>query len=115
MSQKSYSFFENVWDVVRLIPEGRVTNYGSIAKYLGSGLSSRMVGWAMNAAHDDPTIPAHRVVNRLGMLSGKAHFSTPTMMEEKLLQEGIQIKNDQVVNFRTHYWDPQVELDINKQ
>jgi methylated-DNA-protein-cysteine methyltransferase-like protein len=115
MSQKSYSFFENVWDVVRLIPEGRVTNYGSIAKYLGSGLSSRMVGWAMNAAHDDPTIPAHRVVNRLGMLSGKAHFSTPTLMEEKLTAEGIHIKNDQVVHFKTHYWDPQVELDINKQ
>lgn len=113
MSQKSYSFFENVWDVVRLIPPGRVTNYGAIAKYLGSGLSSRMVGWAMNAAHNDPTIPAHRVVNRIGLLSGKAHFGSPTRMQELLQDEGIEVVNDQVVHFKTLYWDPQIELRID--
>jgi methylated-DNA-protein-cysteine methyltransferase related protein len=111
-STKKYNFFENVWEVVRLIPEGRVTNYGSIAKYLGSGLSSRMVGWAMNAAHDDPSIPAHRVVNRLGMLTGKAHFHPPEKMTLLLEQEGIQIVNDQVVQFKMHFWDPQVELAL---
>ncbi len=113
MSQKTYSFFENVWDVVRLIPPGRVTNYGAIAKYLGSGLSSRMVGWAMNAAHNDPTIPAHRVVNRIGLLSGKAHFGSPTRMQELLQAEGIEVVNDQVVHFKTLYWDPQIELRID--
>lgn len=113
MSQKTYSFFENVWDVVRLIPPGRVTNYGAIAKYLGSGLSSRMVGWAMNAAHNDPTIPAHRVVNRIGLLSGKAHFGSPTRMQELLQAEGIEVLNDQVVHFKTLYWDPQIELRID--
>lgn len=113
MSQKTYSFFENVWDVVRLIPPGRVTNYGAIAKYLGSGLSSRMVGWAMNAAHNDPTIPAHRVVNRIGLLSGKAHFGSPTRMQELLQDEGIEVVNDQVVHFKTLYWDPQIELRID--
>jgi methylated-DNA-protein-cysteine methyltransferase related protein len=109
---KKYNFFENVWEVVRLIPEGRVTNYGSIAKYLGSGLSSRMVGWALNAAHDDPSIPAHRVVNRLGMLSGKAHFLPPESMILLLEKEGIQVVNDQVVQFKKHFWDPQLELAL---
>jgi methylated-DNA-protein-cysteine methyltransferase related protein len=114
MTLKKYSFFENVWDVVRQIPIGRVTNYGSIAKYLGSGLSSRMVGWAMNAAHDDESIPAHRVVNRLGVLSGKAHFATPTRMQELLELEGIVVTKDQIKNFQNHFWDPQIELDVNK-
>jgi len=114
MTLKKYSFFENVWDVVRQIPIGRVTNYGSIAKYLGSGLSSRMVGWAMNAAHDDESIPAHRVVNRLGVLTGKAHFATPTRMQELLELEGIVVTKDQIKNFQNHFWDPQIELDVNK-
>ena len=78
---------QNVFDVVRLIPKGRVTSYGAIAKYLGTGGSSRMVGWAMNAAHSNPLIPAHRVVNRKGLLTGKMHFATPTEMEEKLAKE----------------------------
>ena len=112
MSKNSNSFFNDVWDVVRLIPPGRVTNYGSIAKYLGSGLSSRMVGWAMNAAHNDPSIPAHRVVNRIGLLTGKAHFGSPTRMQELLAAEGVQIKNDQVVRFKEIFWDPNEELNL---
>ena len=108
---KEFSFFENVYDVVRLIPKGRVTNYGAIAKYLGSGLSSRMVGWAMNAVHNKPDVPAHRVVNRIGLLTGKHHFETPYRMQELLEKEGIQIKNDKVVDFKQVYWDPVVELE----
>ena len=87
---KTKDFFQNVFDVVRLIPKGRVTNYGSIAKYLGSGLSSRMVGWAMNASHSQKKkVPAHRVVNRNGELTGKFHFSTPHKMQELLEKEGV--------------------------
>jgi methylated-DNA-protein-cysteine methyltransferase related protein len=108
---KEFSFFENVYDVVRLIPKGRVTNYGAIAKYLGSGLSSRMVGWAMNAVHNKPDVPAHRVVNRIGLLTGKHHFETPFRMQELLEKEGIEIKNDKVVDFKKVYWDPVVELE----
>jgi methylated-DNA-protein-cysteine methyltransferase-like protein len=106
------NFFEDVFAVVRLIPPGRVTNYGSIAKYLGTGLSSRMVGWAMNASHQSAEyVPAHRVVNRNGMLSGKHHFETPTAMQELLEKEGIVVRVDQVVYFRTLYWDPEKELN----
>ena len=105
------SFFVDVFDVARLIPKGRVTSYGAIAKYLGAGLSARMVGWAMNAAHvAKPKIPAHRVVNRLGMLSGKHHFGSPTRMEELLKKEGIEVKRDQIVDFKTLFWDPAIEL-----
>ena len=105
------SFFVNVFDVARLIPKGRVTSYGAIAKYLGAGLSARMVGWAMNAAHvAKPKIPAHRVVNRLGMLSGKHHFGSPTRMEELLKKEGIKVKKDQIVDFKILFWDPAIEL-----
>jgi methylated-DNA-protein-cysteine methyltransferase related protein len=112
---KEYRFFEDVHAVVRLIPKGRVTNYGAIAQYLGSGLSSRMVGWAMNAAHrTKPKIPAHRVVNRNGMLTGKMHFSTPTAMQEALEKEGIKIVKDQIIDFKKYYWDPVVELSIEK-
>ena len=105
------NFFEDVFAVVRLIPPGRVTNYGSIAKYLGSGLSSRMVCWAMNASHQSvEQVPAHRVVNRNGLLSGKHHFETPTAMQELLEKEGILIKDNQVVDFRKICWDPEKEL-----
>ena len=105
------SFFVDVFDVARLIPKGRVTSYGAIAKYLGAGLSARMVGWAMNAAHvAKPKIPAHRVVNRLGMLSGKHHFGSPTSMEELLKKEGIKVKKDQIVDFKILFWDPAIEL-----
>ena len=110
---KERNFFEDVFEVVRLIPKGRVTNYGSIAKYLGSGLSSRMVGWAMNASHQSkPKVPAQRVVNRNGLLTGKFHFKTPTTMQELLEREGVQVKNDKVVNFKDIFWDPNKELAL---
>lgn len=109
---KEYNFFNDVYDVVRLIPKGRVTSYGAIANYLGTKLSARMVGWAMNAAHQvDPPVPAHRVVNRNGMLTGKHHFASPTLMEELLLKENITVRKDQVVDFDKKLWDPVKELD----
>ena len=112
-ADKGRNFFEDVFEVVRLIPPGRVTNYGSIAKYLGTGLSSRMVGWAMNASHvADPPVPAQRVVNRNGMLTGKHHFATPTLMQELLEKEGVKVKNDKVVDFHQLYWDPEKELGL---
>ena len=108
-----HSFFTDVYDVVRQIPKGRVTSYGAIASYLGTRLSARMVGWAMNAAHTvKPKVPAHRVVNRNGMLTGKHHFSTPTLMEELLAKEKVLVKDDKVVDFHTIYWDPSKELAI---
>lgn len=110
---KTNDFFQNVFDVVRLIPKGRVTSYGAIAKYLGTGGSSRMVGWAMNASHHvNPKVPAHRVVNRNGMLTGKAHFETPTKMQELLEKEKIKVKNETVLDFEKLFWDPVIELGI---
>ena len=108
---KTKDFFFFFFDVVRLIPKGRVTSYGAIAKYLGTGGSSRMVGWAMNASHGvKPKVPAHRVVNRNGMLSGKAHFETPTQMQELLEKEKIKVQNETVVDFDKLFWDPMKEL-----
>jgi methylated-DNA-protein-cysteine methyltransferase-like protein len=105
-------FFQQVYDIVEQVPKGKVTTYGAIAKALGSGLSARMVGWALNAAHTDGrTIPAQRVVNRNGQLSGKGHFSTPTRMQELLEKDGLIIENDTVKDFRTHFWDPATELE----
>ena len=110
---REYSFFENVYAVVRKIPKGRVTTYGAIANYLGTKLSARMVGWAMNAAHSaKPKVPAQRVVNRNGMLSGKAHFATPSLMEELLAKEKIRVKDDIIVGFDKIFWDPAKELEI---
>jgi methylated-DNA-protein-cysteine methyltransferase-like protein len=110
---KTNDFFQNVFDVVRLIPKGRVTSYGAIAKYLGTGGSSRMVGWAMNASHGViPKVPAHRVVNRNGMLTGKAHFETPTKMQELLAKEKIKVQNETVLDFEKIFWDPSVELNF---
>ncbi len=110
---KEYSFFADVFDVVRQIPKGRVTSYGAIAVYLGTKLSARMVGWAMNAAGTaKPKVPAQRVVNRNGMLSGKHHFGTPTAMEEALKKDGVKVKNDTVVNFKELFWDPTTELGL---
>lgn len=112
--RKDASFFEQVYDVVRLVPKGRVTSYGAIAAYLGTRMSARMVGWAMNGAHHViPKVPAHRVVNRNGMLSGKAHFATPTLMEELLAKEKIFVKDDIIQDFKTKYWDPSVELSLD--
>ncbi len=111
----SGSFFENVFDVVRLIPHGRVTSYGAIAEYLGSRGSARMVGWAMNAPHTQVTdIPAHRVVNRNGLLTGKHHFGSPGIMQQLLESEGINIENDKILDFETLFWEPGKELSIDK-
>ena len=113
LAPKEYSFFQDVYDVVRQIPKGRVTSYGAIATYLGTKLSARMVGWAMNAAGAaKPKVPAHRVVNRNGMLSGKHHFSTPTQMEELLKKEKVEVKNDKIVNFEKIFWNPADELSL---
>jgi len=110
-NSKNYTFFENVWDVVRQIPAGRVTTYGAIANYLGIKSSARMVGWAMNGSHVvTPPVPAQRVVNRNGMLTGKIHFSTPTLMEELLQKEGICVEKDKIKNFSKAFWDPNIEL-----
>jgi len=104
------NFFKNAQDVARLIPKGRVTSYGAIAKYLGSVKSARMVGWAMNASKNTD-VPAHRVVNRVGLLSGEKHFSTPTEMQLLLENEGINVQNQQIQNFKELFWDPNVELE----
>jgi methylated-DNA-protein-cysteine methyltransferase related protein len=109
MQEKS-NFFEKVYEVAKLIPYGRVTSYGAIAKYLGTPKSARMVGWAMNGAHGKPDIPAHRVVNRIGVLSGKNNFVSPTLMEDLLKSEGLTILEDQIQNFKSHFWDPTEEL-----
>jgi methylated-DNA-protein-cysteine methyltransferase-like protein len=107
------SFFEKVYAVARLIPKGRVTSYGAIAGYLGTARSARMVGWAMNnASHVRPKVPAHRVVNRNGMLSGKHHFGAPSSMQQLLEKEKIKVKNDRVVDFKKLFWDPEEELSI---
>ena len=105
-------FFENVYEVVKLIPKGRVTSYGAIACYLGAKKSSRMVGWAMNASHNRMDLPAHRVVNRNGILTGKNHFETVNSMQKLLEQEGIVVVNDQIQEFQKKFWDPAVELKL---
>lgn len=102
--------------VVKKIPRGRVTNYGSIANYLGTGLSARTVGWAMNSSHMVvPPIPAHRVVNRNGLLTGKNNFATPTLMEELLQAEGVDVVDDKVQNFEQLFWNPMIELNVKKK
>jgi len=104
-------FFADVMAVVRLVPKGRVTSYGAIAKYLGAARSARLVGYCMNNAHTvRPKVPAHRVVNRIGLLTGKHHFATPTRMQELLEKEGVQVQLDQVVDFVARVWDPAKEL-----
>jgi len=106
-----HSFYDNVFDLVKEIPKGRVTSYGTIAKYLGASKSSRMVGWAMNLSHSQKEyIPAHRVVNRNGLLTGKMHFETPDTMEALLKDEGVIVVNDKVQNFKSIFWDPFIEL-----
>ncbi len=112
MGKEQYKFFEDVYAVVKLIPYGRVTSYGAIAKYLGAAGSSRLVGYAMNAAHILPDIPAHRVVNRNGLLTGKHHFATETRMQELLEKEGVSVEADQVVKFEQLFWDPMRELSL---
>ena len=108
---KEYTFFENVYAVVKLIPEGRITSYGAIAVYLGAKRSARMVGWALNASlNDNLNIPAHRVTNRNGLLTVKKYFSTPKKMQELLEKEGINVQNVRVEKFKDLFWDPSIEL-----
>ena len=105
-------FFSNVYEVTRLIPYGRITSYGAIARYLGSGRSARMVGWALNVSHSRPGfIPAHRVVNRNGLLTGKFHFGNTSIMQQLLENEGLIIEDDRILNFNEKFWDPSKELN----
>lgn len=107
------TFYDRVYEVARRIPAGRVTSYGAIAEYLGTKGSSRMVGYAMNVSGTaKPPVPAHRVVNRFGMLSGKSHFPTPNLMEEMLKSEGTEVEDNVVVDFKKHFWDPAFELSV---
>jgi len=109
--KRDENFFELVYEVARQIPRGRVTSYGAIARCLGTKMSARMVGWAMNGAGDvKPKVPAHRVVNRNGMLSGKHHFDPPHQMETLLKKEGVRVKNDVIIDFEKLFWDPAKEL-----
>jgi methylated-DNA-protein-cysteine methyltransferase-like protein len=107
---KKENYFEQVYQVVQLIPKGRASSYGAIANYLGLKSGARMVGWAMNAAHTLPNVPAHRVTNRNGQLTGKMHFSTPTQMQEFLESDGIKVKEDQIQNWKQVFWNPLEEL-----
>ncbi len=100
------NFFERVYEIVRQIPEGKVTSYGAIAKALGAARSARMVGWAMNASHNLEDVPAHRVVNRIGMLSGKHHFEGTNLMQQLLENEGVKVVDNQIIDFDTHFWNP---------
>lgn len=104
------NFFQDVYSVVKLIPKGRVTSYGAIARYLGTGMSARMVGWAMNAAHGEKGVPAHRVVNSQGLLTGKHHFGSATAMQDRLAKDGVKVVKDKVVDFEKRLWDPSKEL-----
>ena len=108
--EKKITFFNDVYDVVRLIPESRVTSYGAIANYLGRKGSARIVGYAMNGAYLNLGVPAHRVVNRVGLLTGKHHFGTITQMQELLEAENIKVKDDKIIDFKKHFWNPIEEL-----
>lgn len=112
MKSSNQNFFQRVYDVARLIPYGRVTSYGAIAKYLGAARSARMVGWAMNASHNDDTVPAHRVVNRKGVLTGKHHFDGTNLMQQLLENEGVKVNDLQIQNFEAIFWDPSKELAL---
>jgi methylated-DNA-protein-cysteine methyltransferase related protein len=109
---KKADFFSNVYDVVKLVPKGRVTTYGAIASYLGAARSARMVGWAMNRSHGQKDVPAHRVVNRNGLLTGKMHFGDPDEMQKKLEAEGIRVENNQIMGFEKVFWDPVIKLNF---
>lgn len=110
MRNKRSSFFDKVYGIVREIPVGRVTSYGAIARFLGSVQSARMVGWALNASHNNIELPAHRVVNSRGLLTGKHHFDGPEKMEQLLKREGIKVVDNQVLDFKEIFWDPMIEL-----
>jgi len=106
LKSNSDNFFERVYEIVRQIPEGKVTSYGAIAKAIGAARSARMVGWAMNASHNLEDVPAHRVVNRIGMLSGKHHFEGTNLMQQLLENEGIKVVENQIIDFEKHFWEP---------
>lgn len=108
---ESKGFFKRVHEVAKQVPTGRVTTYGAIARFLGAAGSARMVGWAMNASHGDPDVPAHRVVNRTGLLTGKHHFAGTNLMQQLLESEGVKVMENQVTEFRKLYWDPTDHLD----
>ena len=110
MTDKSMSFFKRVYQVARQIPYGRVTSYGAIAKYLGAAKSARMVGYAMNGSHNQD-VPAHRVVNKKGLLTGKHHFNGINLMQQLIESEGIPVKDNQIQNLENYFWDPNTELD----
>ncbi|MBA6315326.1 MGMT family protein [Cellulophaga baltica] len=111
MEEESKNFFQKVHEVAKLIPYGRVTSYGAIAKYLGAARSARMVGWAMNASHNLEDVPAHRVVNKQGLLTGKHHFNGTNLMQQLLESEGVEVVENQIQNLDTLFWDPFLELD----
>lgn len=106
------NFFERVYAIARQIPEGKVTSYGAISKALGTARSARMVGWAMNASHGREDVPAHRVVNRIGVLSGKHHFDGTHLMQQLLENEGIEVINNQIVDFKKHFWEPEISNQL---
>ncbi|MDO6736588.1 MGMT family protein [Wenyingzhuangia sp. 2_MG-2023] len=110
MKEEKQDFFKRVYQVAKQIPEGRVTSYGAIAQYLGVKSSARVVGWAMNASHGDMSVPAHRVVNRVGLLSGKHHFEGTNLMQQLLESEGVIVKDNKVQNLEQIYWNPCEEL-----
>ncbi len=112
MERTNDNFFEKSYAVARLIPLGRVTSYGAIATYIGAARSARMVGWAMNASHNDDTVPAHRVVNRKGLLTGKMHFDGTNLMQQLLESEGIKVVDNQIQDFETVFWNPSEELNL---
>jgi methylated-DNA-protein-cysteine methyltransferase-like protein len=111
MKEENKNFFEKVYEVAKKIPFGRVTSYGAIAKHLGAARSARMVGWAMNASHNMDDVPAHRVVNKQGLLTGKHHFDGTNLMQQLLENEGVVIIDNQIQNLDKHFWDPFTELD----
>ena len=107
---KNDNFFERVYEIVRQIPEGKVTSYGAIAKVLGTARSARMVGWAMNASHSLEDVPAHRVVNRKGLLTGKIHFDGTNLMQQLLENEGVKVVDNQIVDFEKVFWTPEISI-----
>jgi methylated-DNA-protein-cysteine methyltransferase-like protein len=111
MAQQEENFFDKVYDVAVQVPYGRVTSYGAIAKFLGAARSARMVGWAMNASHNRDDVPAHRVVNRVGLLTGKHHFDGTNLMQQLLESEGVKVRENKVVDFERLFWDPAKELE----
>ena len=109
-NSKNNNFYQRVYQIARTIPFGKVTSYGAIARALGATRSARMVGWAMNASHNIPDIPAHRVVNRNGLLTGKMHFDGTNLMQQLLENEGIEVIDNQIINFEKHFWSPTIEI-----